>query len=179
MWLRWWRICLQCRRPRFDPWVGKISWRREWQSIPEFLPKKSHRQRNLPGYSPWGHKESDTTERLTTSSSIYLLMVLFLSTTPANTNGMIHEGPWHIPGAQWVLGLSLHPQRHSGSSLQHRKMVAPKGARICPLPQSSEVNQVIHFGFHNLRHGTSPWLEWPFHFLQRLPLKGLQSLSDP
>ena len=27
-WLRWWRICLQCRRPRFDLWVRKIPWRR-------------------------------------------------------------------------------------------------------------------------------------------------------
>ena len=36
-WLRWWRICLQCRRPLFDPWVGKIPWRRKWQHIPVFL----------------------------------------------------------------------------------------------------------------------------------------------
>ena len=36
------RICLQCWRPRFDPWVGKISWRRKWQSIPVFLPAESH-----------------------------------------------------------------------------------------------------------------------------------------
>ena len=37
-WLRWWRICLQGRRPRFDPWVRKIPWRREWLPIPAFLP---------------------------------------------------------------------------------------------------------------------------------------------
>ena len=30
-WLRWKRICLQCRRHQFDPWVGKIPWRRKWQ----------------------------------------------------------------------------------------------------------------------------------------------------
>ena len=35
-WLRQQRICLQCRRPRFDPWVGKIPWRREWQLAPVF-----------------------------------------------------------------------------------------------------------------------------------------------
>ena len=29
-WLRWSRICLQCRRPEFDPWVGKIPWRKGW-----------------------------------------------------------------------------------------------------------------------------------------------------
>ena len=32
-WLRWWRIYLQCRKPWFDPWVGKIFWRRKWQPI--------------------------------------------------------------------------------------------------------------------------------------------------
>ena len=37
------RICLQCRRPRFDPWVRKSPWRREWQPIPVFLPGESHR----------------------------------------------------------------------------------------------------------------------------------------
>ena len=64
-WLRWWRICLQCRRPGFDSWVGKIPWRREWQPTPVFLPGEFHERRNLEGYSPWGHKEPDTTEWLT------------------------------------------------------------------------------------------------------------------
>ena len=49
-------VCLQCRRPRFDSWVGKIPWRRKWQPIPIFLPGKSHGQRSFLGYSPWGHK---------------------------------------------------------------------------------------------------------------------------
>ena len=49
-------------RHRFDPWVGKIPWRRAWQPTPVFLPGESHGQRSLAGYSPWGHKESDTTE---------------------------------------------------------------------------------------------------------------------
>ena len=61
--LRWLRICLQCRRPRFDPW--KIPWRRAWQPTPVFLPGESHGQRSLVGYSPWGHKDLDTTERKT------------------------------------------------------------------------------------------------------------------
>ena len=43
-------------------WVGKIPWRRKWQSTPGLLPGKSHGQRSLVGYSPWGCKESDTTE---------------------------------------------------------------------------------------------------------------------
>ena len=43
-------------------WVEKIPWRREWQPTPVFLPGDPHGQRSLGGYSPWGHKESDTTE---------------------------------------------------------------------------------------------------------------------
>ena len=54
--------CRRCRRHRFDPWVRNIPWRRKWQSAPVFLPGKSHGQRSLAGYSPWGHKESDTAE---------------------------------------------------------------------------------------------------------------------
>ena len=46
----------------FSPWVRKIPWRRAWQPTPVFLPRESHGQRSLVGYSPWGCKESDTTE---------------------------------------------------------------------------------------------------------------------
>ena len=42
-WLRWQRICLQCGRPGFGSWIGKIPWRRAWQPTPVFLP----------GVSPW------------------------------------------------------------------------------------------------------------------------------
>ena len=63
-WLRWLSICLQCGRPGFDPWVGKIPWRRKWQPTPVFLPGESQKRRSLAGYSPWGCKESDMTERL-------------------------------------------------------------------------------------------------------------------
>ena len=46
----------------WETWVGKIPWRRKWQPTPVFLPGESRGQRSLVGYSPWGHKESDTTE---------------------------------------------------------------------------------------------------------------------
>ena len=57
-------ICLQCGTPGFHPWVEKIPWRRKWHPTPILLPGKSHGLRSLVGYSPWGCKESDTTERL-------------------------------------------------------------------------------------------------------------------
>ena len=49
------------QRPRFDHWIRKIPWRREWQ------PKGFSWTEELGSYSPWGHKESDTTEQLTLS----------------------------------------------------------------------------------------------------------------
>ena len=42
--------------PRFDPWLGKIAWRRAWQPTPVFLPRECHGQRSLVGYHPWGCK---------------------------------------------------------------------------------------------------------------------------
>ena len=63
-WLRGETICLECRRPGFSPWVGKMPWRRKWLPTPVFLPGESHGLRSLLGYSPQGRKESDTTERL-------------------------------------------------------------------------------------------------------------------
>ena len=59
------KICLWCKRHRFDPWVRKIPWRKKWQPTPVLLPGESHGQRSLAVYRPWNHKESDTTEQLT------------------------------------------------------------------------------------------------------------------
>ena len=56
--------CQRRRRKRrwFNPWVGKMPWRRAWQLTPVFLPGESHGQSRLVGYSPRGHRELDTTE---------------------------------------------------------------------------------------------------------------------
>ena len=51
-----WFSRLQCRKPRFESSVGQILWRRRWQPTPVFLPRESHGQRSLAGYSPWGRK---------------------------------------------------------------------------------------------------------------------------
>ena len=59
------KICLPCRRSRFNPWVRMIPWRREWLPTPVLLPGDSHAQRSLLGYSPSGCKELDPTEQLT------------------------------------------------------------------------------------------------------------------
>jgi len=51
-------------RDGFDPWVGKIPWRRKWQPTPVPLPEESRRQRSLVGYIPQSHKKSDMTEAI-------------------------------------------------------------------------------------------------------------------
>ena len=48
--------------PGSNPGSGRFPCRREWLPTPVFLPGKTHEQRSLVGYSPWGHKESDRTE---------------------------------------------------------------------------------------------------------------------
>ena len=53
-----------------DLWVWKIPWRMEWLPTAVFLPGEFHRKRSLVGYSPWGCKESDTTEQLTLSETL-------------------------------------------------------------------------------------------------------------
>ena len=69
----------QCRRHKshgFDPWVRKMPRRREWQPTPAFLLGEFHGQRTLVGHSPWGHKESDTTELLSTQAHMQLGFLL-------------------------------------------------------------------------------------------------------
>ena len=48
--------CRRYRRLWFDPWVGKIPWRRKWQPTPVFFSWKSHGQRSMVGYSSRGRK---------------------------------------------------------------------------------------------------------------------------
>ena len=51
-------VSLQCARPRFDPWVAMILWRRKRQPTPVLLSGKFHGQGSLVGNSPWDRKES-------------------------------------------------------------------------------------------------------------------------
>ena len=70
----WWlsgkEFTCQCWNHGIDLWLCKVPGRRKWQPTPVFLPGKSHGQRSLAGCSPWGHKVSDTTERLNNNNNI-------------------------------------------------------------------------------------------------------------
>ena len=77
--------CRSCKRRGFDPWVGKIPWRREWQPSPVFLPGESHGQRGLVSCSPQSRTELDMTEATLHASTkrIYRKM-----------HTLKHTGPW-------------------------------------------------------------------------------------
>ena len=79
----------QCRRHGFEPWIRKIRWRRKRQSTIVFLPGEFHGERSLGGYSPWGHKELDTTELLT-----YMTYTpsLWTSLPPPDPTPLAHHG---------------------------------------------------------------------------------------
>ena len=108
---------LQCRRLRFDPWVRKIPWRREWLPSPVFLPGEFHGQRSLAGYSQWGCKKADTTERLTLSTSTWKPSIAFSFQDPILlcTLRQITLRSWHLVpslhgkkmGKQWKQWLTL------------------------------------------------------------------------
>jgi len=60
--------CRRGKRHGFDSWVRKIPRSRKWQPTPVFLPGKflpgKSCQRSLMGYSPWVHKELDTSKMM-------------------------------------------------------------------------------------------------------------------
>ena len=58
----------------FNPWVGNIPWRKAGQPTPVFLPGESHGQRCLAGCCPWGRKESNTTELLSTAHRVLFML---------------------------------------------------------------------------------------------------------
>ena len=100
-WLSWWRIRLQWGRPGFDPWVGKIPWRRERLPTPVFWPGKFHGL-----YSPWGHKESDTTEWLSLPhpcpiSVSHFLVLLFLMSNIRYLAAQARRHSWHFSVLQF------------------------------------------------------------------------------
>ena len=90
------------KRRAFYPWVGKIPWRRAWQPTPVFLPGKSHGQRSLVGYSPWGRKESDMT--------YHACIHTFITAFPAGVSGS--SDSWKLNVITKDLSYLLQRQQH-------------------------------------------------------------------
>ena len=62
------KIASAKQETQVQSWVRKIPWKRKWQPTSVFWPGKSHGQRSLVGYSPWGCKESDIAEQITAAT---------------------------------------------------------------------------------------------------------------
>ena len=104
-WLSSKEICHQCRRHKFNPWVRKILWRRKWQRTPVFLPGEFHEQRSLAGYSPRGHKELDTTERLNDNNHYLQALASPSSLLPSswrNDQLGLHQGHPCFLASLWI-----------------------------------------------------------------------------
>ena len=124
-WLRGQSVCLQCRRPGFHPWVGHIPWRRKWQPTPVFLPGKPHGWRSLVGYSPWSHKESDTTEWLH-----FILTKGFPNSSVGKESACNAGDPSSIPGLGRYPGEGIgYPLQYSWTSLVAKLVENPPAIR--------------------------------------------------
>ena len=77
-----------------------IKWRRKWEPTPVLLPGKSYGRRSLVGYSPWGHEELDTTERL--SDFAFTFHSHALEKEMATHSSIL---AWRIPGTEEPGGL--------------------------------------------------------------------------
>ena len=135
----------------FDPWVGKIPWRRKWQSIPVLLSGKSHGQRRLVGYSLWGRKESDWATTLS------------------------HFSKSRVPNPQamdWYCSVAIRNQaaQQEVSSLQVSKassvfIATPHCSSYCPSSSSYKVSGALESP-----KSTNPPVNWDVRDLLSGPL---------
>ena len=168
----------QGRKRGFDPWVGKIPWRRAWQPTPVFLPGKSHRQRSLVGYSPWGCRESDTTEQLGTHFSHLEVeshaspFGAGLSLVTSLTSRMQSKGHSRTSGGKdlrsCVVSTQVSWNTFSGSPGHHVRGCLPwdchamRSWEHTPLSSSSQAHQARDTWVEGWSHGPSSWdlLRW-------------------
>ena len=122
------------QEPSFESWVRKIPWKRAWQPTPVFLPGKSHGQRSLVGYSPWGCQESDMTEWLTLSfSSCHITCLLWKMrdgfglqdclALPARSQWPLKRKRCGLGDLIHLIGASSQPVKSTRSPWPHRLML--------------------------------------------------------
>ena len=132
-----------------NPQVGKIPWRRKWQPTPVFLPGEFHGQRSLAGYSPWGHKEVDTTERLPLSHlliwwtvlswTLVSIMTALLRTCPAAFLESCSSSSFLSPA--WYFPLCA-PCPHSPVWLPLSHVLSSTMSRFCILKSEGLTDQL-------------------------------------
>ena len=153
-WLRGKEPAFQSRRWGFHPWVGKIPWRRKLQPVPIFLPGKSHGQRSLASFSPWGYS-------LATERQQLIRRVFGISSFPQNNAHGVPAGTGHLE-TRWLCSLirflcillleetfvqvQALQQRAPGHSLSQ---VACEGMSRCWIDFEGEAEEAWHnrYGF--------------------------------
>ena len=134
--------CRRCTKCKFDPWVGKIPWRRKWQPTSVFSLGEFHCQRSLAGYSPWGCKESDMTEWLSTHMHIKILTWTVLSEETLNMYDSSNLFNRTRQASKLKL-LGLKKFWESPSFLQ-----AQRARRMYQILWSKPRSEVLHFCFY-------------------------------
>ena len=114
--------CRRCKRCRFNPWVGKMPWRRAQQPTPASLPGESHGQRSQVGYSPQGHTESDTTEA---TKHVH-----------ANNQFLTTANSWPPP---WQKDSDLQVYSH----LAHQPQIRPSHSQLHALSDTMQSSEAI------------------------------------
>ena len=130
------KIYLQCRRPLFNPCVGKIPWRSKWQTTPIILPGKSHGQRNLVYFSPWGRKELDRTERQTLTK--YYLY--------ANWKSLVGYSPWVAQSQTQLSGFTFTFHFHA----LEKEMATHSSVLAWRIPGMTEPGGLPSMGSHRV-----------------------------
>ena len=134
VWLPRWCSGIEsaCQHRRFRRylvhlWVRKIPWGRKWQPILIFVPGKFHGQKSLAGYSPWGYKESDTTEWLSLSVLLYSVWVFFSSPKfPLESQGLTWASWQPLAERSCTFGLSLsHSNWNKDTGLSAQRWHTP------------------------------------------------------
>ena len=145
------RQCRRYKRHGFGPWVRKIPWTREWKPTPVFLPGKFHIQMSLTGYSPWGHQESDMTERISTHKNIMwpvvsvqrmktitTIIIFVQNSTPINfSNALLKAQDTLVHLLLMLMHRLRNWQKHATLILSHRiKKENPRcpNLLLCDLP---------------------------------------------
>ena len=83
--------------------VRALGWKdplEKWQSTPVLLPGKSHGQRSLIGYSPWGRKESDMTEQLHFHFPSFSCLLVYFLIGPTPFLGFCIYFVWKTPSTK-------------------------------------------------------------------------------
>ena len=150
--------CRRHKRRGFNPWVGNIPWNKKWQFPLVFLPGRFHGQRSLEGYSPRGHKESDTTEWLSTHKVNYrlnLTPILRLHVTKSVASSTWGQGgpkdfpqPSHLPPDRMCFTPTA-PERNASHSRVSLLTAFPF------TPQTTKQRSFLATRSHSSCHGCS------------------------